>query len=156
MLVGYKDIRHSMYIHLLWLLLIKPNDALTTVLNYISSLGWNKPASFGFTRDGKHLMKASRTHPKVHLALRYVLRNYFHIPRVTAVRLGRGVRRLHDFGTAERSVLVHFQPGPTPRFHYYHSKETQLTLPDILYSTDSSIIQCIIGTKYHVTFENEN
>ena len=85
MLVGYKDLRHSMYTHLLWLLLIKPNDALTTVLNYISSLPRNKPASFGFTRDGKHLMKASRTHPKVHLALRYVLRNCFHIPRVQPI-----------------------------------------------------------------------
>ena len=148
MLVAYKDLRHSMFVHLLWLLIIKPNDSMTTVLNYISRLRWNKPVSFGFTRNGMHLMKESRLHPKVHLALRFVLRNYFHIPRVTAVRLGRGVSRLHDFGAAEKSVLIHFPPGPAPRFHYYHSKQTQLSLPEILYTNDSNIIQCIVGTKH--------
>eukprot|EP00974_Lingulodinium_polyedra_P058363 5622096-Lingulodinium_polyedra.AAC.1 len=75
------------------------NNATRAVLQYISDLRAGKAAEiFGYVPDerkgaGFKLSPMSHKAPKVHLALQYLVRNFFRVGNVVAVRLARAIQR---------------------------------------------------------------
>eukprot|EP00959_Pyramimonas_sp_CCMP1952_P315632 6606083-Pyramimonas_sp.AAC.1 len=95
----YPDARHTLYIKcLLTRELGMDNMTMQTVLTYVAHLSAGKPAKvFGYIPDYKgnlNLSDDSRSHPRVHLALQYLVRNYFRVERLVAVRLAKSVLNL--------------------------------------------------------------
>eukprot|EP00974_Lingulodinium_polyedra_P112851 10922201-Lingulodinium_polyedra.AAC.1 len=70
-----------------------------TVLQYISDLRAGKAAGiFGYVPDDKkgtgfRLSPMSHKAPKIHLARQYLVRNFFRVGNVIAVRLAKAVQR---------------------------------------------------------------
>eukprot|EP00959_Pyramimonas_sp_CCMP1952_P404478 8476683-Pyramimonas_sp.AAC.1 len=62
---------------------------------------------------------ASRVSPKVHLALQYLVRNFFRIENVVPVRLAMGIPELPPVTYADSCALVHYDNDVDPGFHYY-------------------------------------
>ena len=67
-------------------------------------------------------------HPKVHLALQCLVRNYFRIENVVAVRLVKSVRRLPQFARADSSALVRYDNDVKLGLHFYESDGTALSI----------------------------
>eukprot|EP00959_Pyramimonas_sp_CCMP1952_P237481 4963020-Pyramimonas_sp.AAC.1 len=86
--------------------------AMQTVLTYVAHLGAGKPANvFGYIPDCKgnlNLSDDSKFHPRVHIALQYLVRNYFRVERVVAVRLAKSVSCLPAVKYATRATLIHY------------------------------------------------
>eukprot|EP00959_Pyramimonas_sp_CCMP1952_P366536 7676739-Pyramimonas_sp.AAC.1 len=83
-----------------------------TVLTYVAHLGAGKPAKvLGYIPDYKgnfNLSDDSKFHTRVHLALQYIVRNYFRVERVVAVRLAKNVSNLPAVKYATGSTLIHY------------------------------------------------
>ena len=100
------------------------NGAMDTILNYISRLAAGKiPETFGYVASQSRLLlsAASKKAPKVFLALQFVIRNFFRISDVFAVRLGKCVNTVSKCDYAERSVLIHYTSDTDPDFHFYET-----------------------------------
>eukprot|EP00959_Pyramimonas_sp_CCMP1952_P130278 2724152-Pyramimonas_sp.AAC.1 len=120
----YPDARHTLYIAcLLTRKLGMDSMAMQTALTYVAHLGAGKPAKvFGYIPDYKgnlNLSDDSKFHPRVHLALQYLVRNYFRVERVVAVRLVKSVLNLPSVKYATGSTLIHYDNDVNPAFHYY-------------------------------------
>eukprot|EP00959_Pyramimonas_sp_CCMP1952_P261753 5473606-Pyramimonas_sp.AAC.1 len=66
---------------------------------------------FGYvpTKEGmRQMTSASRLSPKVHLALEYLIRNFFRIENVVSVRLAKGTHKLPPVAYADSCTLVHY------------------------------------------------
>eukprot|EP00974_Lingulodinium_polyedra_P022943 2213472-Lingulodinium_polyedra.AAC.1 len=76
------------------------NNATRTVLQYISDFRAGKAAEiFVYIPDGKKgtgfkLSPMSHKAPKIHLALQYLVRNFFRVGNVVAARLAKAVQRV--------------------------------------------------------------
>eukprot|EP00959_Pyramimonas_sp_CCMP1952_P313016 6551953-Pyramimonas_sp.AAC.1 len=95
----HPDARHTLYIEcLLARELGMGNVAMQTALTYVAHLGAGKPAKvFRYIPDYKgnlNLSYDSKFHPRAHLSLQYLVRNYFRVERVIAVRLAKSVSNL--------------------------------------------------------------
>ena len=134
---------------------MEPSEALKTVLRYITTLRPGKVETFGIAQPGKKLTTASKAHPKVHLALQFILRNYFRLSNVTAVRLGHCIQRTGDSTGTQRSVLIHYKTDDDPRFHYYRSAQVALDIKAITGDSRSRIIQCLIDEKQRYNFDDD-
>eukprot|EP00959_Pyramimonas_sp_CCMP1952_P367412 7695473-Pyramimonas_sp.AAC.1 len=89
------------------------NVARHTVLTYVAHLGAGKPATvFGYIppdyRGNLNLSDDSKFHPRVHLALQYLVRNYVRVERAVAVRLAKSVLNILAVKYATGSVLIHY------------------------------------------------
>eukprot|EP00959_Pyramimonas_sp_CCMP1952_P263124 5502538-Pyramimonas_sp.AAC.1 len=106
--------------------------AMQTVLTYVAHLGAGKPAKvFGYMPDYKgdlNLSDDSKFHPRVHLALQYLLPNYFRVEHVVAVRLAKSVSCLAAVKYATGSTLIHYDNDVRPAFHYYECVGTGLNI----------------------------
>ena len=119
---------------------MEPVEALKIIFRYISAMKPGKIETFGVAPTGKKLTTASKAHPKVHLALQFVLRSYFRLRGVTAVRLGQCIQRTGDSTGTQRSVLIHYASDDDPRFHYYRSTQAALDIAAITGNTKARII----------------
>eukprot|EP00959_Pyramimonas_sp_CCMP1952_P364134 7625395-Pyramimonas_sp.AAC.1 len=97
--------------------------AMQTVLTYVAHLGAGKLAKvFGCIPDYKgnlNLSDDSKCHPRVHLALQYLVRNYSRVERVVAVRSAKSAFNLLAVKYAVGSTLIHYDNDVNPAFHYY-------------------------------------
>ena len=112
------------------------NDAMDTILNYISRLQAGKTL--------RRISHISKDAPKVFLALQYSIRNSFRMSDVYAIRLGKGVANVSRCEHAECSVLIYYNNDNDPDFHYYDTKDTALDTNYITHSGKSRIIQCLV------------
>eukprot|EP00959_Pyramimonas_sp_CCMP1952_P185007 3868284-Pyramimonas_sp.AAC.1 len=64
---------------------------------------------------------ASRLSPKVHLALQYLLRNFFRIENVVSVRLAKSIHKVPPVTYADSCTLAHYDNNVNPGFHYYEA-----------------------------------
>ena len=85
-LVRYSDARHTLYVEALIVRdMGSDNEALKAVVTFIQSLSAGRaPVTFGYEPDSKGNLRqtpGSRLNPKVHLALQYLIRNYFRIEK---------------------------------------------------------------------------
>ena len=62
------------------------------------------------------------------MALQFLVRNYFRIENVVAIRLARSISNLPAVTYAESCTLVHYDNDVTPGFHYYESDGTTLNI----------------------------
>ena len=96
------------------------DEALSTVLSYISRLSAGKSVeTFGYVshdKDMMYLSSASKKAPKVFLALQYVVKNFFDVKDVIAVRLGKGLHRVAKCDYANSSCLIHYESDEDPAF----------------------------------------
>eukprot|EP00959_Pyramimonas_sp_CCMP1952_P337157 7060454-Pyramimonas_sp.AAC.1 len=121
------------------------NVAMKTVLTCVAHPGAGKPAKvFGYIPDyngNLNLSDDSKIHPRVHLALQYLVRNYFRVKRVVALRLAKSVPNLPSVKYASGSTLIHYDNDVNPAFHYYGCVGTGLNISRITGSTHSRLIQ---------------
>ena len=155
--VRYPDARLTLYVETLIMKEIgDEHGALDTILHYIETLPAGKtPETFGNTitkgSSTLQLSVASKRYPKVYLALQYVIRNFFRINDVLAVRLGKSVHKVSPCSQATRSVLVYYVSEADPYFHFYESKDTALDIQFITQSPKARIIQCLCGPGSNIT-----
>ena len=159
-IVQYPDLRHTLYVDVLVVReLGSDNMAMRTVVTFIAGLAAGQPAiTFGCIPDQRGNLRqavGSKMHPKVHLALQYLIRNYFRIENVVAVRLAKSVHRLPQFPQADSCTLIHYDNDVTPGFHYYESNGTALNIRDITGGTKSRIIQCLKSSKPLAGFDED-
>eukprot|EP00959_Pyramimonas_sp_CCMP1952_P063340 1323854-Pyramimonas_sp.AAC.1 len=89
------------------------NTAPRTVLIFVASLSAGRPdLTFGYVATKKGTLQmtiASRLSPKVHLALQYLIRNFFRIENVVSVRLSKSImHELPPVTYADSCTLVHY------------------------------------------------
>eukprot|EP00959_Pyramimonas_sp_CCMP1952_P004350 91445-Pyramimonas_sp.AAC.1 len=89
------------------------------------------------------MTSASRLSPKVHLALKYLIRHFFRIENVGSVGLAQSIHKLPPVACADSCTLVHYDSDVNPGFHYYEAEGTALNIHDITGSAHSRIIQCL-------------
>jgi len=149
-LVRYPDARLTLFIEAIFMGEVgMDNDAMDIILIYVSRLQAGKtPEVFGyFYVDGKYnLTTASKKAPKVYMALQYVIRNFFRIQDVFAVRLGKSVHRVGKCEHAEKSTLIYYTCDNAPDFHYYETEDTALDIQYITQNNSSRFIQCLVKT----------
>jgi len=103
----------------------RDNEAMDTVLDYISRLQTGKAAeTFGYTGPQFRLTTATQRAPRMHLALQYVIRNFFRVHDVFAIRVGNGTPRVSKCEDADSCVLVYYASDADPEFHYYETADT--------------------------------
>ena len=151
-IVQYPDARHTLYVEaLLTREMGMDNTAMRTVLSFIAGLGAGKPAlTFGYLPDGKGSLRttdASKLNPRVHMALQFLVRNYFRVDHVVAVRLAKSVHKLAPIKYATGCTMIHYDNDVHPAFHYYECNNTGLDVPQITGSNHSRIIQCLTSSK---------
>ena len=147
--VRYPDARLTLFIEaLLTNELGLDNEAIDTIIEYILRLMSGKtPETFGYVRtDGGRLQltTASRNAPKVLYALQHMIRNFFRISDVIAVRLGKGVHYVSRCKYADASVLFYYTSDVDPVFYCYETKDTALNIHHITQSSAARIIQCLV------------
>ena len=135
------------------------NTAMRTVLTFIAGLGAGKPAlTFGYLPDSKGSLRttdASKLNPRIHMALQFLVRNYFRVDNVVAVRLAKSVHKLAPIKYATGCTLIHYDNDVSPAFHYYECSGTGLDVPQITGSNHSRIIQCLTSSKSGGGFHEE-
>ena len=150
--VQYPDARYTLFIEAL---LVREtgsdSTALRTVLAYISELPAGQSAkTFGYlpSKQGHlRMTNDSSQAPKVHLALQFLVKNYFRVENVIAVRLAKSVPRLSAVPYADSSTLVYYETDHNPGFHYYEADGTALNVGSITGSAHAWIIQCLKSSK---------
>ena len=86
-----------------------PITTATIVINdYLNTLAPRRVSTLGLVRtaEGWQPTAAARQHPRVILAIDYILRNLLNITEVMAVKMGRGVARFPAVPAVASSVLV--------------------------------------------------
>ena len=89
------------------------------------------------------------------MALQLLVRNYFWIENVVAIRLAENISKLPAVTDAERCTLVHYDNDATPGFHYYESDGAALNISDITGSTHARIIKCPKFSKQLAGFDED-
>eukprot|EP00959_Pyramimonas_sp_CCMP1952_P440399 9220694-Pyramimonas_sp.AAC.1 len=72
------------------------------------------------------MTSASRLSPEPHLALQYLIRNFFRIDNVVSVRFANGIHRLPPVAYADICTLVHYDNDVNPGSHYYEAEASAL------------------------------
>jgi len=81
------------------------------------------------------------------MALQYILKSFFKIEDVVAIRVGNSVHQLQTYPGADRSVVIYYYDDIDPQFKYYETKDTAIELRQLTSSTKSKVIQCIVKAK---------
>ena len=81
------------------------------------------------------------------MALQFLVRNYFRVDNVVAVRLAKSIHKLAPIKYATGCTLIHYDNDVSPAFHYYECNGTGLDVPQITGSNHSRIIQCLTSSK---------
>ena len=89
------------------------------------------------------------------MALQFLVRNYFRIENVVAMRFAKSVNKHPAVTYAESCTLVHYDNDVAPGFHDYESDGTALNISDITGSTHARIIQCLKSSKPLAGFDED-
>ena len=122
--------------------LVSGDEAMQIVLKHIVEMQPGELQTFGYISDGKRgnalcrLSAMSSKSPRVHLALQYVIRNYFRISDVIPVRLGKSIAKVGIFAGVDGSILIHYTSDTSPDFHYSESDDTSYSIC-LLYTSPS-------------------
>eukprot|EP00959_Pyramimonas_sp_CCMP1952_P031600 662783-Pyramimonas_sp.AAC.1 len=88
------------------------------MLTFVASLSAGRPAlTFGYVRTKTGTLQmttASRLSPKVHLALQYLIRNFFRIENAVSVRSAESIHKLPLVTYADSCTLVHYDNDVDP------------------------------------------
>ena len=147
--VRYPDARHTLYIEILMLRDGFDHLAMDTFLDFVKTLQAGKPPMvFGYmplVKDGAELQitTTSRAYPKVYQALQFLVRNFFRVPDVFAVRLARGVQTTSYCSLSQKSTLIYFTSDTDPQFQCYESKDSALNIAEITGGQRHRIMQCL-------------
>ena len=160
-IVKYADARLTLFIAQIYAMeLANDTDAMDLIIDYIGNLAHNKmPETFGYAVDKKgdafsfHLTSASKRAPKIYMALQYLVRNFFRIESVVAIRLGKGVRSVGKFHYADRSTLVYYSSDTDPDFRYYETDDTALDVLKITQNPNARMIQLLCQDNASTTVE---
>ena len=148
--VWYPDARLSLYIEAIFMAQAgMDSEAMDLVTNFIEKLGAGKPAqTFGYTRVSSTftLTQASKNAPKVHLALQFLVRNFFRVDDVFAIRLAKSVHKLSPCPHADRCVLIYYNDHLELDFQYYETRDITLDIPHVTCSNKARVIQCLVKT----------
>jgi hypothetical protein len=156
--IRYPDARHTLFVEAIFTMeLGLDNEPMDIMLDHISKLHPGKhPETFGYSvnRGCATLTTASRNSPKVFLALQYVIRNFFRINDVIAVRLGKNIHSVSKCDYADSSILVHYTSDLNPDFHFYETEDTAINIANVTQSHKSRIIQCLMKRGCHSIIED--
>jgi len=151
--VRYPDARLTLFIEsILTMDLGMDNMAMDLMLDYVGRLAHGKtPVTFGYAVVLSHrkqprlvLTTATKKAPKVYLALQFLIRNYFRISNVFAIRLGHGVKQVSNCDYAQGCTLIHYQSDVDPKFKYYETSDVALDIRDVTGSNNTRFLQCLI------------
>ena len=78
---------------------------------------------------------ASRLSPKVHMALQHLIRLFFRIESVVAVRLAKSIRKFPAASYADSCALVYYDNDVTPGIHNYGADGAALNARDFTGAT---------------------
>ena len=94
-IVQYPDARLTLYVETFLTSEIGlENNAMNLVLHYVSNLPVGKPpVTFGYVTANGQLSTMSQRASRIHLALQFIIWNYFRIGNVIAVRLGNSIAK---------------------------------------------------------------
>eukprot|EP00959_Pyramimonas_sp_CCMP1952_P284894 5956046-Pyramimonas_sp.AAC.1 len=67
------------------------------------------------------MTSASRLPPNIHLALQYLIRNFFRIENVVLFRLAKSIHQLFPVACADSCTLVRYDNDVNPGFHCYEA-----------------------------------
>jgi len=157
--VRYPDARLTLFIEILMTLQTgMDHNAMDTVLQYIDRLSAGKtPEIYGYVpsttdKNTFQLSAASRNAPKVYLALQFVIRTFFRISDVIAVKIGKSVTSVNSCEYASSCVLIYYTNNLDPDFHFHETKDTALNIQHIAQSNKARIIQCLVkpGCPYNI------
>eukprot|EP00959_Pyramimonas_sp_CCMP1952_P083380 1742605-Pyramimonas_sp.AAC.1 len=135
------------------------NTAMQTALASVAHLGEGRPAKvFGYIPDYKGNLNLSddiKFHPRVHLALQYLVQNYFRVERGASVRLAKSALNAPSVKYATGSTLIHYDSDVNPAFHYYECVGTGLNISQTIGSTHSRLIQCLTSEAPSLGFHDD-
>ena len=77
------------------------------------------------------------------MALQFLIRNFFRVSNVVAVRVGKGIHRVPRCDYADGSVLIHYLSDIKPDFHYYETDDTAIDIHAVTQSGHARAIQCL-------------
>eukprot|EP00959_Pyramimonas_sp_CCMP1952_P272305 5693188-Pyramimonas_sp.AAC.2 len=109
----------------------------------------------GYVPGTLQMTSASRLSPKVHLALQYLIRNFFRIENVVSVRLAKSIHELPPVAYADSCALVHCDNDVNAGAHYFEAEGTALNVHDATRSAHPRIIQCLMSIKPHACFDHD-
>eukprot|EP00959_Pyramimonas_sp_CCMP1952_P247423 5172200-Pyramimonas_sp.AAC.1 len=94
---------------------------------------------------------------KVHVALQYLIRNFFRIENVVSVRLAQSIHKLPPVAHADSCTLVHYGNDVNPGLHSCEAEGATLNIHDITGLAHSRIIQCqcLKSTKPQAGFDQD-
>lgn len=155
LIVRYPDARLTLYVEAFLAREASHEDgAIHTVVNYIASLGPGKtPVTFGYIVSERgnaapqryRLTSASLSSPRIYMALQYLLRTFFQLSGIMAMRLGRGVHRTNKCPHATGSILIYYENDIAPDFKLYETADTALDIANITNCPHVRFIQCLTG-----------
>ena len=159
-IVRYPDARRSLFLEAIFAMesLSNETEAMDLIINYIDRLGAGKtPETFGYSvANGNYILtSATKRAPKVFLALQFVIRNYFRISDVFAIRLGKSVHNVKADNSATSSMLIYYFTDNDPSFHFYETKDIGLDILSITNSPKAKIIQCLIRDGCNNSLEDD-
>eukprot|EP00959_Pyramimonas_sp_CCMP1952_P022150 465706-Pyramimonas_sp.AAC.1 len=101
------------------------------------------------------MTSASRIFPKVHLALEYLIRNFFRVENVDSVRLAMSNHKLPPVAYADSCELVRYDNDVSPGLRYHEAEGTALNMCHIIGSAQSMSIQCVKSTKLQAGLDHD-
>ena len=147
MKIKHDDTRLTLFMDALWIgYQTHDNEAMAIVLSYIEGLPMDKaPETFGYVKaqGSLALTSISRRQPRVLMALQYVIRSYFRLYDVYAVRIGRGRYKLTGCTDAMTSILIHYSDKSQPHFRKFVSKESVVDVAQATGISTSRYMQCL-------------
>ena len=135
------------------------NLSVKTDTKYMSGLPSGKaPATFGCWPGRKgnlRMTDGSKLAPRVHLSVQCLVRTYFRINKVIAVRLAKSVHGVPARKRADGRAPIHDYSDANPGSHYYESNSTGLDIYNITGSARSRIIPCFTTSKLGLSFDED-
>ena len=124
----YPDVRLTLFLETCAFMsnFCDPPQALTEVVLFIGQLQPGAPPLIFGTRICGTLSSDSKRHPRIHLALQYVIRHHFDLADCTLVRMGRSVRRLKPIAGAVTSTLIHWTNDDSPDFKMLATDDVEI------------------------------
>ena len=90
------------------------------------------------------LTSASNDAPKVLYAFQHIIRNFFRIEDVFAIRLGKSVRTVSRCLQADGCTLVYYLSDINPDFRFYETQDTALDIRHVTNSDKNRFMQCLV------------
>jgi len=136
------------------------NEAMDALRSYMSRIRVGRPPeTFGYTymNEQYQLTPQSKKAPRIHFALYHVVKTFFQVEDVFAMRLGKGVRRTDVEKHTDRCMLIYYYDDSQPYFHFYETSDTAIEIQNITQSKVARFVLCLIkqGCQSSIDFNTE-